>query len=132
MFFEPKSLMLVAGMNVSMVQFFVGGGAQAGNFHGEMQLLACQGMVEIQMHGGLTDLVDTGDHGLVGLIMQFNLYADFHGDVLRELVTRHIHKGLAVPFTVPVTGSNNYILALSDCHAVQGLFQAGDDIALAL
>ena len=68
--------MVVPGMDMAVVQLFNSGGAQAGDFYGKMQLLACQGMVEIQMHGGLTDLVDTGDHGLVGLIMQFNLYAD--------------------------------------------------------
>src|SRR5512145_31470 len=125
-------MMMPAAVDVAVFIFLVRGFAQADNFYIEMQFLARQRVIEIELDRFVADRVDPRRHGLAVLVGDLDLNPDFQGNAWRELLLGDFHKSFRVKRAVAFIRLDDDFFALADRHPVEFLFQPGNNIARAL
>ncbi len=125
-------VMVFVTVNVIVFHLFGCGRAQPNYFDGEVQLFASQGMVEIQPDGVLVYLADVSLHGMPFLIFHLQHGTQFQRNMRWEFAARYVHEGFWIPQTVGICRLNADGFGAADGQAVQLMFQAGDDVPVAL
>jgi hypothetical protein len=117
---------------MTVLEFLLGGFAQIGDGHIEVQGLAGQRVIEVELDGIGLDVADDGDIFAAIVHGNLDLGADFKRDFSRKFSPGDIHEAFRVHFAVTIGRRNGHLFAVADFQAFQGAFEAGNDVPASL
>jgi len=89
-------------------------------------------VIEIQPNHVVSHQINPRVHRLTVFVLHLQFRANLCRNIFGEIGARHIGVGIRVQFAVAIRRADGHFFALANRHAVQLIFQAGDDVADAL
>src|SRR5690606_11166510 len=92
----------------------------------DADLLARQGVIQVEVDRVGTDVEDLQDEHRSGVVLRLEAIA--WGDLRRELRAIHLEDGLGIPLAVGVSRSQGHDPAISGAEPVEGLLLRGEEL----